>query len=114
MIFRILGPLEVHDETGVVALGGLKPRALLAVFLLHANEPVTAERLALALWGDEAPHKAVKTVQVHISRLRRGLGDPDILTTTTAGYCLRVRDDELDAAQFERRADAGRRALADG
>ena len=58
-----------------VALGGTKPRALLAVLLLHANEPVSAERLAVALWGEDAPAGAVKTVQVHVSRLRKALGD---------------------------------------
>ena len=34
---------------------GVKPRAVLAVLLLHRNEPVSAERLALALWGEDAP-----------------------------------------------------------
>ena len=55
MEFRILGPLEVHGDNGAVAAGGTKPRAVLAVLLLHANEPVSAERLALALWGEDAP-----------------------------------------------------------
>ena len=55
MDFQILGPLEVRSERGAVALEGLKPRAVLAVLLLHAGEAVSAERLALALWGEEAP-----------------------------------------------------------
>ena len=75
MEFRILGPLEVRGERGAVALGGIKPRAVLAVLLLHANQPVSAERLALALWGEEAPAGAAKTVQVYVSRLRKALGD---------------------------------------
>ena len=37
---------------------------------------MSAERLALALWGEDAPAGAVKTVQVHVSRLRKALGDP--------------------------------------
>jgi WD40 repeat protein/DNA-binding SARP family transcriptional activator len=114
MEFRILGPLEVRNERGTVALGGMKPRALLAVLLLHRNEPVTADRLALEVWGEEAPHAAVKTVQVHISRLRKALCDADIVTTTAAGYCLRVRPDELDAERFERLVDDASRALTDG
>ena len=36
--FRILGPLEVVDEGGRVALGGQRQRALLALLLLHAGE----------------------------------------------------------------------------
>ena len=91
MEFRILGLIDVRNEAGAVALGGKKPRAVLAVLLLHANEPVSAERLALALWGEDAPGGAVKTVQVHVSRLRRALGDPGIVATTAGGYRLRVR-----------------------
>ena len=102
MDFQILGPLEVRSERGAVALGGLKPRAVLAVLLLHANEPVSAERLAVALWGEDAPAGAVKTVQVHVSRLRKALGDPEAVTTTPAGYRLRVRPGELDAERFAR------------
>lgn len=112
--FRILGRLEVRNQSGVVALGGIKPRAVLAVLLLHPNEPVHAERLALALWGEEVPSSAVKTVQVYVSRLRKALGDADALVTTPAGYCLRVRADELDAERFSRLVEEGRRALADG
>src|ERR1700709_2419846 len=102
MDFLILGPIEVHEAARAVALGGSKPRAVLPVLLLHANRPVSAERLALALWGEDAPGGAVKTVQVHVSRLRKALGDPDVIATTAAGYCLRVGDGELDAARFER------------
>ena len=51
MQFAILGPLEVRRDGRVVALGGGKPRAVLACLLLHANEPVSAERLVAALWG---------------------------------------------------------------
>jgi WD40 repeat protein/DNA-binding SARP family transcriptional activator len=115
MRFGILGPLEVIAESGgVVALGGARARALLAVLLLHANEPVSAERLAVALWGDDAPPGAIKTVQVHISRLRKALGESEIVQTTPAGYRLRVLRGELDAERFDELVDAGRRALADG
>ena len=75
MEFSILGPLEVRAGDRAVVLGGTKPRALLALLLLHANEAVSAERLALALWGEDAPAAAVNNVHVHMSRLRRALGD---------------------------------------
>lgn len=114
MEFRILGPLEVRGEQGALALGGVKPRTVLAFLLLHANEPVSAESLALALWGEDAPAGAVKTVQVHVSRLRKALGGVDIVETTPAGYRLRVHQGELDAERFDRMVDDGRRALAGG
>jgi DNA-binding SARP family transcriptional activator len=99
MRFLVLGPLEVRGEAGAVALGGIKLRAVLAVLLLHANEAVSAERLALALWGDEVPSGAVKTVRVHVWRLRKPLGDRELIATTAAGYCLQVGPHELDASQ---------------
>jgi len=43
MEFRILGPLEVVGARGALALGPIKPRAVLAVLLLHPNEPVSAD-----------------------------------------------------------------------
>src|SRR4051812_32462850 len=114
MEFEILGPLTVRSPSGVVSLGGARPRTLLAVLLLHANHPVTVERLAVALFGDDASEAAVKTVRVNVSRLRKVLGDPEALTTTAAGYRLRVRPDELDADRFERLAAKGRALLAAG
>jgi DNA-binding SARP family transcriptional activator len=114
MEFRILGPLEIIGSRGAVRLGGSKPRSLLTMLLLYANEPVSAERLALALWGDEAASGAVRNLHVHVSRLRKALADEDVLTTTPVGYRLRVGEGELDADRFQRLAEDGRRALTAG
>ena len=114
MDFRVLGPLEAFGERGKLELGGPKPRAVLGVLLLHANEPVSAERLAIALEGEDAGPSAPKRVQVHVSRLRKALGEGEILTREPAGYRLRVRPGELDAERFERLFEDGHRALALG
>ena len=114
MEVRILGPLEVGADGGAVAVSGAKLRALLAVLAVNANRPVSTERLALALWGEDAPPGTMKAVKVHVSRLRRALGDSDVLETTPAGYRLVVGPDELDAERFERAVAAGRAALAAG
>ena len=111
MCFQILGPLEVRSERGAVGLEGLKPRAVLAVLLLHPNEPVSAERLAVALWGQDAPPGAVKTVQVHVSRLRKALGGSRGGDHHAGRYRLRVRPGELDAERFAHGVAEGRRAL---
>jgi DNA-binding SARP family transcriptional activator len=75
MEFRILGPLEVLDDEGrTVALGGSKQRALLALLLLHRGETLGTERLIDELWGERPPATAAKSVQVHVSRLRKALG----------------------------------------
>ena len=113
MEFRVLGPLEVRTERGVVALGGSKPRGVLAMLLLHANQAIDAERLGLGLWGEDAPAAAGKTVQVHVARLRKALGVPDVIATTPAGYRIDVRSGELDLERFERLVAEGRSLLAE-
>ena len=52
--FRVLGPLEVLDDGRPLDLGAPRQRALLAVLLLHANEVVSTDRLAEALWPEES------------------------------------------------------------
>ncbi len=120
MDFRILGPLEVLANGRPLALGGAKPRAVLAVLLLHANETVSVDSLIDALWGESAPNGAVQSVRVHISRLRKVLengraeGDPpSVLVTTSGGYELRVGDSNLDLSRFEGLFAEGQRALAE-
>jgi len=49
--FRILGPLEVVAGGRALALGGAKPRLLLAVLLLHANEPLSVDVLVESVWA---------------------------------------------------------------
>ena len=56
-----------------VSLGGSKLRPLLALLLIHANETLGSERLIDELWGEHPPATATKTVQVHVSRLRKAL-----------------------------------------
>jgi DNA-binding SARP family transcriptional activator len=42
--------------------GRPKPRALLALLLLHAKEVVPADRLIDELWGKDSPERAVAVV----------------------------------------------------
>jgi DNA-binding SARP family transcriptional activator len=115
MDFRILGPLEVRDEGRAVALGGSRPRALLALLLLHANEVLTAERMIDALWGETAPSTASSMLHVQVSRLRKALPDGAArLVTRERGYVLLLELDELDAHRFEDLLGAGGRELAAG
>ena len=120
MDFRILGPLEALDEGRDVAPAGNKQRALLALLLLHANETLPVERLIDELWGEHPPTAAVKTLQVHVSRLRKALdagagnGAGAAIVTREHGYQLRLDPDRLDAHHFERLVAEGRRELATG
>ena len=53
-------------------------------------------------------------MQVHVSRLRKSLGDGDAVTRTAAGYRLRVRPGERDVERFDELVARGRRELAGG
>ena len=114
MEFRILGPLEVRAGDHAVPLPGAKPRAVLALLLLHANQTVSGEQIAHALWGEDAPAGATKTVQVHVSRLRKALGADGGLMTTPGGYVLRLDPEQLDAHRFEQRLAEARDELSAG
>jgi DNA-binding SARP family transcriptional activator len=98
--FRILGPLEVLDGERVLKLGGLGRRATLALLLLEPNRVVPVERLVDGVWGDAPPSSAQASLQNHVWRLRRVLGDR--LQTRSPGYLLRVEPEELDLERFRR------------
>jgi DNA-binding SARP family transcriptional activator len=118
MDFRILGPLEVLDEGRRVALGGTKQRALLGLLLVNAGETLSTDRLIDELWGDRPPATAAKTVQVHISRLRKALAagagsaSEGVVVTREHGYQLEIDPERLDSHQFERLLVEGRSELA--
>ena len=74
MEFRILGPLEAVADGRVVAPDAAKPRALLAILLLRAGEPVSRDRLIEELWDGRPPSSATKVLQTYVSQLRKALG----------------------------------------
>src|SRR6478672_2328609 len=99
----LLGLVEASHDGRVLALGGAKPRALLAMLALHANAPVSADRLIEGLWGESQPATAHKLVQVLVSQLRKQLaGSGAEIVTRGRGYELRVDPDAVDALRFER------------
>jgi WD40 repeat protein/DNA-binding SARP family transcriptional activator/ABC-type cobalamin/Fe3+-siderophores transport system ATPase subunit len=120
MEFCILGPLQALDEGRVVTPRGTKQRALLALLVLHANETVSTDRLIDELWGEHPPTTARKTLQVHVSHLRKTLaqgsdnGAGGSIVTRYHGYELQLDPDRLDSHQFELLAAEGRTELAQG
>ena len=111
MEFRVLGPLEVIDDGRELSIRGRKLQALLALLLLNAGETVSRDRLIGELWGDDPPATAAKTLQVHVSRLRRELGD--VVVTRGGGYAIEVAPPQLDLHRFEALVAEGREAVAD-
>ena len=94
--FGILGPVVALRDGVDLDLGGQKPRALLAILLLHANEVVSQDALIDQIWSTEPPATAAKTLHAHVSRLRRALreevvpegSEASVLQTRGHGYLL--------------------------
>ena len=117
MEFRILGPVEVIHDGRAVAVGGSRERTVLALLLASANRVVSAERLAEDLWAGEPPARAVRTLQVFVSRLRKALreaGGEGVVVTQPPGYLARVPPESLDAARFEGLVVAAREQSSSG
>jgi DNA-binding SARP family transcriptional activator/ABC-type glycerol-3-phosphate transport system substrate-binding protein len=105
----MLGTLQVSVADGRGAhLGGHRQRMVLALLLLHAQQPVSVDALIEGVWGDQPPATARKTLQVYVSRLRQVLDDGAIIGARD-GYLLQAVPDQIDAIQFERLAAEGRR-----
>ena len=110
--FRVLGSLEVLDEGRALPLGGRNQRALLALLLLRANEPVSTERLVDQMWGEHPPRTATTSLQNSVSQLRKLLG-PGLLLTRPTGYVLELDGAQLDLSRFERLVGEARSATPD-
>jgi YVTN family beta-propeller protein len=98
-------------------VGGPKQRAVLALLLLRANEVVPRERLIDDLWGDAPPATARDTVKVYVGRLRRLLspnGGSGPLESRRGGYVLSIDPEQIDFHRFNRLAERGSDALAEG
>jgi DNA-binding SARP family transcriptional activator len=107
--FRLLGPLEVVGDDGLaLSIGTGRQRALLALLVLRANEPVAIDRLVEELWGEAPPPTAQRMLHNQVSALRRVLGRNGRLETHGSAYRLNVRPGERDVDRFEELVVRGR------
>src|SRR4051794_41889334 len=98
MELRVLGPLELVGDTGVVDLPAGKPRALLALLLVERGRVVSADALVDRLWGERPPPTAAKIVQGYVSRLRKLLPAGGV-GARPPGYVLPAPGGELALAR---------------
>lgn len=110
MRVRLLGGLEVEGMTER-ELGSRKGRILLGILAAARGRPVSIDRLADVLWGDDQPARPVDQVGVLVSRLRGVLGQERI-TRSDAGYALAA--DWLDVVELSTLAAMAAEALDDG
>ena len=107
----VLGPLVVDGGAGV----SLRPRerAVLAALVLGDGRGVPSERLADALWVDDAPSTWPKQIQASIGLIRRRLGTGAVATLPD-GYQLTLGPDDVDVRRFEQLVERGRALVRSG
>ena len=71
--FRVLGPIEVYSDDGLVHVGGVKQRSILALLIANHGKVVSADRVVDEIYGDDAVG-ARRSVQTIISMLLWRLG----------------------------------------
>jgi predicted ATPase/DNA-binding SARP family transcriptional activator len=115
---EVLGPVEALVDGKQVALGGQRPRALLAVLALMRGHVVSSERLIDELWGEDPPARARDSLQVHVSRLRKAFtdagGDAALLVSRAGGYVLELAPGTCDVDDWAAALDQARMAHAAG
>jgi DNA-binding SARP family transcriptional activator len=110
--FRVLGPIDVHEQGRDITPTATKQRQVLALLLAKANHRVSVQALLSEVWDREPPRTATTALQTYIGAIRKTLA---AATGTTAreiadrrlitngnGYVLSLADDEWDRPRFER------------
>ncbi|WP_393072033.1 BTAD domain-containing putative transcriptional regulator [Streptomyces sp. LN704] len=119
----ILGTLAVREKGISITPTAPKPRQVLALLVLHADQMVPVGMLSEELWGAQPPRSARPTLQTYILQLRELITaalerDPgghrsakDVLLTVPGGYLLKSGEGISDVREFERLAGLGYRAM---
>lgn len=122
---EVLGGLAVTENGVPVTPTAPKPRQVLALLALHADQVVPVAMLIEELWGERPPRSARTTLQTYILQLRELIAgalahDPqgsvprtakDVLRTLPGGYFLQTSGGASDVREFERLAGMGYRAM---
>jgi YVTN family beta-propeller protein len=99
-LYRVLGPLEVDVGGRTQEPSGEKLRLLLGLLVLSVGQRVSDERLLDVLWPGGPPPTARESLRVHVSRLRKLLGD-DAVVRDAGGYVLEADAGCVDWLRFE-------------
>ncbi|MER7056829.1 MULTISPECIES: AfsR/SARP family transcriptional regulator [unclassified Streptomyces] len=125
MDIDVLGALGVRENGISVTPTAPKPRQVLALLALQADQVVPVRTLIDELWGERPPRSARTTLQTYVLQIRELISaalrhDPenavgrtakDVLVTLPGGYLLNTSDGTSDVREFERLAGLGYRAM---
>jgi len=116
MWLGLLGSLSVRDGDAEVLVPAAKQRVVLAALLRRANQVVSFDELAEALWDSAPPLRARVTLRNYVKRLRQVLG-PVVsarIITRDPGYLINISEMELDLLRFTSLCAAGGGAVHAG
>jgi TolB-like protein/DNA-binding SARP family transcriptional activator len=105
-VLRLLGPfgLTAPDSDEPAPLRGKRERALLAYLAVSPNFRASRRKLAALLWGDTDDDTTLDNLRVCIWRLRKGLGQHQIIASQGEDIVLDARSVEVDVLKFRRLA----------
>jgi DNA-binding SARP family transcriptional activator len=106
----------------------VKPRKVLVLLALQANQLVSVAALVEELWDGDPPRSVQTTLQTYVLQIRGlitaalvrnpredlALGAKSVLVTQAGGYLLDTHGGSVDSAEYERLAAAGHRAMETG
>ncbi len=99
--FHVLGGIGLERQGKPVAVGGPKPRLLLALLAARRGSVVSTDLLCDELWGNDPPADPLGVLQSLVSRLRRVLRPEAEIVARAPGYVLQVPDEIIDVGHFE-------------
>ncbi|AXE28086.1 hypothetical protein C0216_31815 (plasmid) [Streptomyces globosus] len=141
MDIEVLGTLAVREQGVSITPTAPKPRQVLALLALHADQVVPVSALIEELWAGTPPRSARTTLQTYVLQLRALIaaaldeaaarsagtgpdGHPaegaaaagrrtakDVLVTLPGGYLLNSGGGTSDVREFDRLAGMGYRAM---
>ncbi|HSP30285.1 MAG TPA: BTAD domain-containing putative transcriptional regulator, partial [Ilumatobacteraceae bacterium] len=96
---RLLGPVDVMDDHGVVHTPGSPLRCtLLALLALQRCTAINTEVLLDRIWDGRPPASGLRALRFHISRLRSEVGIADLIVTVGSAYRLDANTDLVGLA----------------
>ncbi|MGW0393800.1 AfsR/SARP family transcriptional regulator [Streptomyces sp. NPDC003042] len=125
MDIDVLGPLTVRENGISITPTAPKPRQVLALLALHADQVVPVSALIEELWGALPPRSARTTLQTYVLQLRTLIATAlegsdaertakDVLVTLPGGYRLSSGGGTSDVREFDRLSGMGYRAMDAG
>ncbi|GII52307.1 regulatory protein AfsR [Planotetraspora thailandica] len=119
--FAVLGPVLAWRDGDELDLGTPLQRSIIAMLLLREGRAATPAEMIDAVWGEDAPPRALGALRTYVSRLRTALEPdrsprtrPELLTSVGRGYALRLDPVRLDLGVFQQETAAAEAARRSG